>query len=79
MKTLEYILTINPHFITIGLLTVFFTLEQLHTTPKGILKRSKHLIQNIQFQITLIVLNLFIITLIKKAIEWLNQHELVIL
>lgn len=76
MELLDAILNVNPNYVIIGLLAIFFTLEQVSGTPFSFKKRGNHLFQNILFQITLTLLNLFFVSLQVYAIEWLNANEI---
>lgn len=75
MEVLNIILNINPNFIIIGLLVVFFTLEQITNGP-SLKKKSKHLFQNILFQVLLTILNIFFVALLVYCIEWLNANKI---
>lgn len=75
MELLESILSIDPNYLIIGLLALFFTLEQISSNPFSFKKRGEHLIQNILFQITLTLMNLFFVVLQVYCIEWLNNHK----
>ena len=59
MELLNQLLEIDPNYIVIGLLILFFSLEQILTTPFKFKNRGQHLLQNILFQITLVVLNIY--------------------
>jgi sterol desaturase/sphingolipid hydroxylase (fatty acid hydroxylase superfamily) len=76
MEILDKILNVDPNYIIIGLLAVFFTLEQISRTPFSFKKRGNHLFQNILFQIVLIILNVFFIPIQVYFIEWLNAHKI---
>lgn len=76
MEILDKILSVNPNYIIIGLIAVFFTLEQVSKTPFSFKKRGNHLFQNILFQITLTILNIFFVSLQVYCIEWLNSKEI---
>ncbi len=76
MEVLDKILSIDPNYVIIGLLAVFFTLEQVSGTPFSFKRRGDHLFQNILFQITLTALNLFFVTVQVYCIEWLNANQI---
>jgi len=76
MEVLNAILNINPNYLIIGLLVVFFTLEQVSGTPFSFKDRGKHLFQNILFQIVLTILNIFFVSVQVYCIEWLNSNEI---
>lgn len=79
MEILDILLNINPNYMIIGLLAVFFTLEQVSATPFSFKQRGKHLFQNLLFQIVLTLLNLFFVSIQVYSIEWLNSNEIGIL
>lgn len=79
MEILDILLNINPNYMIIGLLVVFFTLEQVSATPFSFKQRGKHLFQNLLFQIVLTLLNLFFVSIQVYSIEWLNSNEIGIL
>jgi len=76
MEILNTLLEINPNYIVIGLLILFFSLEQVLKTPFVFKKRGQHLFQNILFQITLVILNIFFITIVVNSIDWLNNNQI---
>lgn len=76
MEIVNKILDINSNFIIIGLLGLFFTLEQILRSPFSFKKRGAHLFQNILFQLVLTVLNIFFISVLVYCIEWLNTNQI---
>ncbi len=76
MEELDKILSINPNYFIIALLAIFFTLELALKNPFSYRKRGQHLFQNILFQITLSLLNIFFVTLQVYAIEMLNNKQI---
>ena len=76
MDVLNHLLAIDPNYIVIGLLVLFFTLEQVLESPFKFKKRANHLFQNILFQIILVALNIVCFTVVVFSIEWLNEHEI---
>ncbi len=76
MEILNKILSVDPNYVIIGLLTVFFTLEQVSKTPFRFKKRGIHLFHNLLFQISLTVLNIFFITVLISCVEWLNAKKI---
>ena len=76
MEILNYILSINPNYIIIGLLAFFYALEQVFDNPFTFKQRGKHLFQNILFQIVFFALNLFFFTILVSSIEWLNTKKI---
>lgn len=76
MELLDSILSIDPNYIMISLLAVFFTIEQVSGTPFSLKKRGSHLYHNILFQVTLTILNVFFVSVQISCIEWLNTREI---
>ena len=76
MEILNYILSIDPNYIIIGLLAFFYTLEQLFDNPFPFKQRGLHLFQNILFQIVFFALNLFFFSILVNSIEWLSARKI---
>jgi sterol desaturase/sphingolipid hydroxylase (fatty acid hydroxylase superfamily) len=79
MDLLNQLLAVNSNYIIIGLLVLFFTLEQVMESPFKFKKRTNHLFQNVLFQIILVTLNIVCFAVVVYSIEWLNKHEIGIL
>jgi sterol desaturase/sphingolipid hydroxylase (fatty acid hydroxylase superfamily) len=75
MDFLNELLSINPNYIVIGLITFFFSLEQLTKSPFSFKKRINHLFQNALFQVLLVILNTFFVTVQVFSIEWFNNNH----
>ena len=76
MEFLDTLLGIDPNYIVIGLIAFFFSLEQLSKSPFNFTKRINHLFQNLLFQITLVILNIFFVTFQVFSIEWFNANHI---
>ncbi len=76
METLNKLLTIDLNYIIIGLIVVFYTLEQVLNTQFKYSKRPHHLVHNILFQIVFLMGNFFWAAVTVFSIEWLNNHEI---
>ncbi len=76
MDFLDKLLAIDPNYMVIGLIAVFFSLEQIMKSPFSFKKRINHLFQNLLFQITLAILNIFFVTFQVFSIDWLNSHHI---
>lgn len=76
MDLLNQLLGIDPNYIVIGLIALFFSLEQIMITPFTFNKRVYHLFQNVLFQIILVILNIFFVTFQVFSIEWLNENNI---
>ncbi len=55
METLNKLLIIDLNYIIIGLIVIFYTLEQVMNTPFKYSKRPHHLVHNILFQIVFLM------------------------
>ena len=75
-EILNTILNINQNYLIIVLLVIFFTLEQVSSTPFRFKQRGKHLLENSLFQIVLTGLNIFFVAIQVYSIEWLNAQEI---
>ncbi len=76
METIQYLLTIDLNYIVIGLMFVFFSLEQILDTQFPFKNRGQHMWQSFLFQVVFFIGNFFWAMLFVFAIEWLNQHEI---
>ena len=70
------LLDINGNYIVIGLLVVFYTMEQVLSTPFKFDKRPRHLINNALFQVVFVVANYFFVLFQVFSIEWFNEHHI---
>lgn len=75
MEILNKLLSVDLNYIIIGLMVVFYTLEQLVDTQFKYDKRPQHLLNNILFLTAFFVGNIFWATVTVFSIEWLNNHE----
>lgn len=76
METLNSILKIDLNYLMIGLLVIFFTLEQVTKNPFKFKNRGKHLVQNILFQVIIYLLNIVFIAFQVYCIDWLNNNQI---
>ncbi|WP_339921916.1 sterol desaturase family protein [uncultured Cyclobacterium sp.] len=76
MDFLNKLLGIDPNYIIIGLIALFFSLEQLTKTRFSFKDRMKHLFQNGLFQIVLVGLNFFFVSFQVFLIDWLNGQQI---
>ncbi|MBA2499231.1 MAG: sterol desaturase family protein [Chitinophagaceae bacterium] len=75
METLNQLLSIELNYIIIGLIVVFFTIEQVVTTQFNYSKRPHHLFNNALFMVVFFIGNIFWAAFAVFSIEWLyNQH-----
>lgn len=76
MELINHLLSIDPNYILIGLLSLFFFLEQVTANPYPFQNRGRHLFQNLLFQLSLTLLNLVFLGIQFQWIEWLNLHQI---
>lgn len=76
MKTLEYLLSLDLNYIAIGLIAVFFTLEQILTTQFSFKERGKHFWNSFLLLIPFLLGNLVWASVTVFSIDWLNQKEI---
>ncbi len=76
MEILNKLLAIDLNYIIIGIVTLFFTLEQFLDAQFKFKKRAQHLFQNILFMVVFFLANIFWATVLVFSIEWLNNNEI---
>ena len=76
MQTLQKILAVDLNYILIGMMVIFYSLEQLLSTQFKYRKRPQHLFHNILFLVVFYLGNLLWATVTVFSIEWLNSHKI---
>lgn len=76
METLQKILAIDFNYIIIGMIVIFYSLEQLLNTQFKFRKRPQHLVHNVLFQVAFYLGNLLWATVTVFSIEWFNDHQI---
>lgn len=76
MDFISNLLEVDPNYIIIGLIALFFSLEQIMESPFSFKNRFNHLFQNVLFQVILVILNVFFVAFQVSSIEWLNAHNI---
>ncbi len=76
MDLLEKLLNINLDYLSLGLIVVFFTLEQTFGKQLRVNKKLGHLFHNLLLYVVLFVFNLFWAGIIVYTIRWFNSHEI---
>ena len=74
MDILNLLLGIDPNYIVIGLMALFFSME-LFAARVRYSNRGRHLLQNVLFQATFVLCNIFWAAFTVLCIEWLNHHH----
>jgi len=75
METLNTLLSINFNYFLIGLMVVFYLLEQIFDNQVKYNKRPQHLAHNLLFQVVFFIGNIFWATVTVFSIEWMNQNS----
>ena len=75
MDTLRAILNVNPNYIIITLIVLFYSLEHLLDAPFKFNKIHHHLMNNLLMWIAFLIVNFFWATVTVWSIEWLNDHR----
>ncbi len=73
MEKLKSLLEINPNYIAIVLMVLFYSLEQIFTTQFKFTKRSQHFFQSVLFQVTIYFVSILWAIVAVFTISWLNQ------
>ncbi len=76
MEKLKMLLDINGNYITIALLVVFYSMEQVLSTPFNFNKRPQHLFHNALFYVVVFIANYFFAIFQVFSINWFNEHEI---
>jgi len=76
METLNILLSIDLNYIIIGLIVIFYTLEQVMTTQFKYSKRPQHLVNNILFLVLFFIGNIFWAAVVVFSIKWFNKNEI---
>ena len=75
METINKLLSIDLNYIFIGMIVLFYSLEQILSTQFKFNKRPQHLFHNILFFVVFFLANLLWATVTVFSIEWLNNHQ----
>lgn len=75
METLQTLLSINFNYILIGLMVIFYSLEQILNTQFKFNKRPQHLMHNLLFFATFYLCNIVWAIVTVYSIDWLNNNQ----
>lgn len=75
MQLLNDLLNIDPNYITVCLISIFYLLEQIQTKPFTFKGRPQHLYHNVLIGLTVIIPNFFLAILVVTCVEWLNYKH----
>src|SRR5690349_4030158 len=70
------LLSIPPNYITIFMVSLFYTLEHLPNTPFKFNKRPLHLFHNVLFQLPSYVVSFFFAIFQVWCIQWISDHHI---
>ncbi len=76
MEFINSLLAINPNYILIGLMVLFYSLEQLLSTQFKFEKRPRHLFHNSLFYAVFFLGNILWSSFTVFSIEWLNSQQI---
>ena len=76
MKLLQFLLEINPNYIIIALIVLFYSLEQLFNPQFKFDRMQHHLLQNVLMWVTFVIGNFFWAAVTVFSIEWMNNHRI---
>jgi sterol desaturase/sphingolipid hydroxylase (fatty acid hydroxylase superfamily) len=76
MDNLNALLSIDLNYIIIGLMVIFYSLEQILGTQFTFKKRPQHYFTNALFQVVFFLANLLWASVTVYSIEWLNSREI---
>ncbi len=75
MELINKLLAINPNYIIIGLMVLFYSLEQILSTQFKFTKRPQHLFNNSLFFAVFFLAGLLWATVTVFSVEWLNDQQ----
>ncbi len=76
MELINKLLAINPNYIIIGLMVLFYSLEQILSTQFKFTKRPQHLFNNSLFFAVFFLAGLLWATVTVFSVEWLNNQQI---
>ena len=76
MELINKLLSINPNYIIIGLMVVFYSFEQILSTQFKFTNRPQHLFNNSLFFAVFFLAGLIWATVTVFSVEWLNNQQI---
>ena len=76
MHVIDQLLAIDTNYLLIGLVVVFYTLEQFFSTQFRFDKRPNHFLHNAGLMTIFMIVNIFWATLIAICVEWLFANQI---
>jgi sterol desaturase/sphingolipid hydroxylase (fatty acid hydroxylase superfamily) len=76
METLNKLLAIDINYIVVGLIVIFYAMENLFATQFRYAKMHQHLLHNVLMQAAIYLGSLITAIIVVNCIQWLNNHEI---
>lgn len=76
METLNKLLAIDINYIVVGLIVIFYAMENLFATQFSYTKMHQHLLHNVLMQAAIYLGSLITAIIVVNCIQWLNNHEI---
>ena len=76
METLNQLLAIDPNYILIGLIVVFFSMEMAFIRPVNVKGKLNHLFQSLLFQLIAILLGSLLGFMVVTTFEFIAEYNL---
>lgn len=75
METLDNLLALDPNYILIGLVVLFFMMETFFTRRVSVGSKLNHLLQNFLFQLLAIAIGSILGFMIVTTYDWISANE----
>ncbi|MBT8312333.1 MAG: sterol desaturase family protein [Flavobacteriaceae bacterium] len=75
METINQLLSINPSYILIGLLIIFFSMEMAFNRPVNFKGKLNHMLQSFLFQLIAILIGSLLGLMIVTTFEFINENN----
>ncbi len=75
MEIVNKLLAINFNYIVIGMIIIFYSLEQVLNNQFTFRKRPQHLFHNLLYQVVFFLINIFWALFTVYCIDWLNKKQ----
>ncbi len=76
MELLKQLLAINPNYILVGLMVLFYSLELLLPVEYKFRQKPQHQLHNIVMGFIFVVASFFWATIAVSSIDWLNKNQI---
>ena len=75
METINQLLSINPNYILIGLLIIFFSMEMAFIRPVNFKGKLNHMLQSFLFQLIAVLVGSLLGLMIVTTFEFINENN----